>query len=183
MNTPSWCKLCFLAGGEALHQVDLQLPESRPRLCEPLLWIPLFWLPRISGTDALSHLADATWHHERHFSSLRECRGRRIFLGPAEWLKVMEMIPCSDFSSTPFIFLQESKEATKWHFECQHGKEECLGNMIEVRACRITDKSENTDSWGVCVCGGDMGMSSWSRSTLPRLQLGKGFLHLYSSML
>ncbi|XP_007424545.2 gamma-interferon-inducible lysosomal thiol reductase [Python bivittatus] len=32
----------------------------------------------------------------------------------------------------PYGNAKESKEAAKWHFECQHGEDECLGNMIET---------------------------------------------------
>lgn len=35
-----------------------------------------------------------------------------------------------------FVPLQEKPDGKKYIFECQHGEQECLGNMIEVKVQR-----------------------------------------------
>lgn len=37
------------------------------------------------------------------------------------------------FLTLPTLLSQESYDGKEYHFTCQHGEEECLGNMIEVR--------------------------------------------------
>lgn len=47
--------------------------------------------------------------------------------------------------------LQEKLDGEKYKFECQHGPQECLGNMIEVRgsleevSCHLATKSNSME--------------------------------------
>lgn len=48
------------------------------------------------------------------------------------------------------LVLQERNVSGKWQFQCQHGPEECLGNMIEVT---VTVPVPMVPAWGWGVCG------------------------------
>ncbi|KAL7992851.1 hypothetical protein Chor_017107 [Crotalus horridus] len=56
------------------------------------------------------------------------CREFLVLMLFPTWLMLQDIM---NITLVPYGNAEESKEATKWHFDCQHGEEECLGNMIE----------------------------------------------------
>lgn len=44
-----------------------------------------------------------------------------------------------------FVPLQEKPDGKKYIFECQHGEQECLGNMIEVKVQRKYTRGDATE--------------------------------------
>ncbi|XP_070787837.1 gamma-interferon-inducible lysosomal thiol reductase [Pituophis catenifer annectens] len=57
------------------------------------------------------------------------CREFLVLMLFPTWLMLGDIM---NITLVPYGNAEEKKEATKWHFECQHGEEECLGNMIEA---------------------------------------------------
>ena len=50
------------------------------------------------------------------------------FIILASWLSLFRYVPLN-FTQ---MSLQERKVGDKWVFQCQHGEQECIGNVIEV---------------------------------------------------
>lgn len=48
-------------------------------------------------------------------------------------------------NSISFVRLQEKYDGQKYVFECQHGQQECLGNLIEVKAQKKSMKMESSN--------------------------------------
>ncbi|XP_041360999.1 gamma-interferon-inducible lysosomal thiol reductase-like [Gigantopelta aegis] len=44
-----------------------------------------------------------------------------------------------NLSLVPYGNARETKEGNHWKFECQHGKQECVGNVIETCAIRLVN--------------------------------------------
>lgn len=111
------------AGGEPLRQP--LAPHGSSRGAEPLLRELVPGMPRLPGGAALHHLAAAAQRdHEHHAGAVRQRAGRSR---PAPCPRRRCCRPRSD----RFV-PQEKKVGGKWQFQCQHGSEECLGNMIQV---------------------------------------------------
>lgn len=113
------------AGGEPLRQPLAAQGSSRG--AEPLLRELVPGMPWLPGRAALHHLAAAAQRdHEHHAGAVRQRAGRSRrgpVPCPCRW--------CCRPRSDRFV-PQEKKVGGKWQFQCQHGSEECLGNMIQV---------------------------------------------------
>ena len=44
-----------------------------------------------------------------------------------------------------FVYSQETKEGDQWVFECQHGPNECLGNVIMVCTFPVENSNSSQD--------------------------------------
>jgi len=55
-----------------------------------------------------------------------------------------------DFEMFPFGNAKETKLLGKFHFTCQHGKNECIGNMYQ--ACAFNLNTNVTDWWPFVLC-------------------------------
>ncbi|XP_009959538.1 PREDICTED: gamma-interferon-inducible lysosomal thiol reductase, partial [Leptosomus discolor] len=51
---------------------------------------------------------------------------------------------------TDWLVLQERNVSGKWQFQCQHGPEECLGNMIET--CLMHEAKNFSTYFPVIFC-------------------------------
>lgn len=123
--SPLYPKNLLHAGGEPLRQPLAAQGSSRG--AEPLLRELVPGMPRLPGRAALHHLAAAAQRdHEHHAGAVRQRAGRSRrgpVPCPCRW--------CCRPRSDRFV-PQEKKVGGKWQFQCQHGSEECLGNMIQV---------------------------------------------------
>lgn len=89
-------------------------------------------MQRIHEFNAFPHLGDAEQHHVPHSGALWECKGRECkdFFQLTLNFNYHEII--NRKYTVAIIPFQETYDGHKYIFECQHGEEECLGNMIEV---------------------------------------------------
>lgn len=71
-----------------------------------------------------------------YFESL--CPDCKRFISGQLW-RAWNLVPSiMKLTLVPFGNARESKGIGKWKFTCQHGKEECVGNVIETCAINIT---------------------------------------------
>lgn len=111
-----------LAGREPLCQP--RAPDSRSRAAEPILREPVPGLPGLPGAAALHHLAAAARGGPEHHSGAVWQRSGRSSCSP------LLRAHCQPRSHR--FVPQERNVSGKWQFQCQHGSEECLGNMLQV---------------------------------------------------
>ncbi|KFR04804.1 Gamma-interferon-inducible lysosomal thiol reductase, partial [Nipponia nippon] len=76
------------------------------------------------------------------------CRGFLVQQLFTAWL----LLPAEALSITlvPYGNAEEKNISGKWHFQCQHGPEECLGNMIET--CVMDEAKNFTTYFPVIFC-------------------------------
>uniref|UniRef100_A0A8B9V293 Gamma-interferon-inducible lysosomal thiol reductase n=1 Tax=Anas zonorhyncha TaxID=75864 RepID=A0A8B9V293_9AVES len=76
------------------------------------------------------------------------CRGFLVEQLFTTWL----LLPSETMNITlvPYGNAQEKKVGGKWQFQCQHGSEECLGNMIQ--ACLMHEAENFTTYFPVIFC-------------------------------
>uniref|UniRef100_A0A8B9BBB9 Gamma-interferon-inducible lysosomal thiol reductase n=1 Tax=Anser brachyrhynchus TaxID=132585 RepID=A0A8B9BBB9_9AVES len=141
--SPLYPKNLLHAGGEPLRQPLAAQGSSRG--AEPLLRELVPGMPRLPGRAALHHLAAAAQRdHEHHAGAVRQRAGRSRrgpVPCPCRW--------CCRPRSDRFV-PQEKKVGGKWQFQCQHGSEECLGNMIQ--ACLMHEAENFTTYFPVIFC-------------------------------
>jgi interferon gamma-inducible protein 30 len=56
----------------------------------------------------------------------------------------------ADVTFFPFGNADEKKEGDKWHFICQHGREECFGNVIQV--CGLSKLKDQEEKYKFLIC-------------------------------
>lgn len=113
------------AGGEPLPQPPA--PRGRARGAEPVLREPVPGVPRVPGHKALLHLAAAARRDAQHHpGALRQRPGR------SRPSRCRGRSPRCRQPRSDRLVPQERNISGKLDFQCQHGPEECLGNMIEV---------------------------------------------------
>lgn len=66
------------------------------------------------------------------------CRGFLCGMLFPTWIMLADIM---DVSLVPYGNAQERFDGKKYIFECQHGEEECLGNMIEACLMNITENA------------------------------------------
>lgn len=84
-----------------------------------------------------SHSTDAPVQVALYYESL--CPGCRMFLTQIlfpTWLLLNEIMTVN---LVPYGNAHEKPDGNKYVFECQHGEEECLGNMIEACLLNMTE--------------------------------------------
>ncbi|KAM4657658.1 gamma-interferon-inducible lysosomal thiol reductase [Amazona ochrocephala] len=95
-----------------------------------------------------SHPAAAPVELSLFYESL--CPACRRFLVQqlfTTWLLVPEAL---SITLVPYGNAQERNESGKWEFQCQHGPEECLGNMIET--CLMQEAKDFSTYFPVIFC-------------------------------
>ncbi|KAJ8383324.1 hypothetical protein AAFF_G00221840 [Aldrovandia affinis] len=101
-----WCTTQEIARECGVEEHCLQRNATRPSRAEPLVDVGLY------------------------YESL--CPGCRQFLTQQlfpTWIMLRDIM---DVQLVPYGNAQESFDGKKYHFTCQHGEDECLGNMIET---------------------------------------------------
>ncbi|XP_030322180.1 gamma-interferon-inducible lysosomal thiol reductase isoform X1 [Calypte anna] len=76
------------------------------------------------------------------------CRGFLVHQLFTSWLVLPPEV--LNITLVPYGNAQEKNESGKLEFECQHGQEECLGNMIE--ACLLHEAQNFSTSFPVIFC-------------------------------
>ncbi|XP_053739994.1 gamma-interferon-inducible lysosomal thiol reductase-like [Synchiropus splendidus] len=69
------------------------------------------------------------------------CPGCRMFISEVlfpTWVLLKDIL---SVNLVPYGNAQETPDGDHYQFECQHGEEECLGNMIEACLLNMTDKA------------------------------------------
>ncbi|NXN96113.1 GILT reductase, partial [Rhinopomastus cyanomelas] len=80
------------------------------------------------------------------------CPDCRQFLVKELFTTWLLLLPTEVLNITlvPYGNAKETNVSGKWHFECQHGPEECLGNMIE--ACLMHEAKDFNTYFPVIFC-------------------------------
>ncbi|NXI62720.1 GILT reductase, partial [Anseranas semipalmata] len=97
----------------------------------------------------LSHPTDTPVELSLYYESMcPACRGFMVEQLFTTWL----LLPINTMSITlvPYGNAQEKEVGGKWQFKCQHGSEECLGNMIQ--ACLMHEAQNFTVYFPVIFC-------------------------------
>ncbi|NXK57234.1 GILT reductase, partial [Chauna torquata] len=97
----------------------------------------------------LSHPAAAPVELSLYYESMcSACRNFMVEQLFTTWL----LLPIETMSITlvPYGNAQEKEVCGKWQFQCQHGSEECLGNMIQ--ACLMHEAQNFTTYFPVIFC-------------------------------
>lgn len=114
-------------------------------------------LQTVLDQDAVSYLAHASRHHECLSGAVRQRAGKVSVNTHTYILRVADrnlMTSTNLFvkphhilvhlNSTSFVLLQEKFDGQKYVFECQHGANECYGNMVEVEVQKKCMKMESS---------------------------------------
>ncbi|XP_036377557.1 gamma-interferon-inducible lysosomal thiol reductase [Megalops cyprinoides] len=108
-----WCKTLEIAIECKVQKQCLELNATKPDPAVPKVVVGLYYESLCPG-----------------------CRGflvRQLF---PTWVMLMDIM---DVELVPFGNAQEEEHAGKYEFQCQHGAEECQGNMIETCIMNVTD--------------------------------------------
>ncbi|XP_054889847.1 gamma-interferon-inducible lysosomal thiol reductase [Poeciliopsis prolifica] len=84
-----------------------------------------------------SHQTEEPVHVGLYYESL--CPGCRMFLTEMLFPTYLLLNSIMSVTLVPYGNAQEMPVAQKYTYECQHGKQECLGNMIETCIMNMTD--------------------------------------------
>ncbi|KAJ8274025.1 hypothetical protein COCON_G00086500 [Conger conger] len=107
-----WCKSQEIAGECGVEKYCLHRNATRPNRAESSVEVGLY------------------------YESL--CPGCRMFLVKQlfpTWIMLQDIM---NVQLVPYGNAQESFDGKKYKFTCQHGEDECLGNMIEACVLNIT---------------------------------------------
>ncbi|XP_010178531.1 PREDICTED: gamma-interferon-inducible lysosomal thiol reductase, partial [Mesitornis unicolor] len=93
----------------------------------------------------LSHPTAAPVYYESLCPACREFLVQELF---TTWL----LLPpeALDITLVPYGNAEEKNVSGKWQFQCQHGPEECLGNMIE--ACLMHEAKNFSTYFPIIFC-------------------------------
>lgn len=102
--------------------------------CEPprVLAILLTALPLLAvATPAVSPKVEIVLYYESY------CGGCRNFIRDQFYPTFLKVGQIMDVMLVPYGNAQESPDGSEWRFTCQHGPQECVGNLIETCAISI----------------------------------------------
>ncbi|XP_032296839.1 gamma-interferon-inducible lysosomal thiol reductase, partial [Coturnix japonica] len=97
----------------------------------------------------LSHPTAAPVQVSLYYESM--CQGCRIFLTHqlfSTWLLLPDGV--LNITLVPYGNAQEKNVSGKWQFQCQHGSEECLGNMLQ--ACLMHEAQDFNTYFPIIFC-------------------------------